>query len=151
MRQSATSSPLRVLIKALPDEALRPLLLALLENGTSSSLPLTTPPATEEPPLRRAYRCRAGSRPPGRRRGPGRPLKADAEMEAKQAARRARNAERAREKRAALKAERQANGNGGNGREETKAPHHRHGVLGARRRAAAESPLARRGQGIRAE
>jgi hypothetical protein len=131
-RKPATSSALHALVDALPDEALRPLLLELLRDV---GMPAPTDPAEDPAPSpRRAYRRRPGSRPPGRKRrgGPGRPRKTDtdsvaakiiarrrreerrgpgrprkvetaATVEAKLAARRIRNNELARARRAAAK------------------------------------------------
>jgi hypothetical protein len=92
MRQPATPSPLEILVAALPDAALRPLLIELLQNGAApKALPV---PATPTPAKR------PGGWPAGKKRG--RPRKAAAAAAAL-ARQRERDAALKREKRAAAK------------------------------------------------
>jgi hypothetical protein len=133
MRQPALTSPLQALVAALPDDALRPLIVKLLQND--ASMPLTAPAEDQEPSPRRATRPRRtakprrGRPPSGKRRGRprktidpdldakiiarrrreaaqtrGRPRKVDRDVDPKLLARRERAKLQARAKRAAIKA-----------------------------------------------
>jgi hypothetical protein len=108
MRQP-TNAILESLIAALPDKALRPLILALLQNGASADTPvepMRTPRHARRPRIVAARAKRRGGWPLGKKRGPGRPrLDADTAA-AKLAARRDRNNELARARRAAARAAR---------------------------------------------
>jgi hypothetical protein len=116
-------APLHILINALPDEALRPLLLELLATGTSAIAESIPGPARRASrPRQAAKRRHGGGWPKGKpRRGPGRPPKVEtaAEMEAKLAARRERNNAIARARRAAARpataTDHGSDGAGGNG------------------------------------
>jgi hypothetical protein len=105
MRQPA-NTPLQTLVAALPDEALRPLVLALLQNGASAPAaePATPPRRAARPRL--VAKPRRGGWPKGKPRR-GRPPKVEtaAALEAKLAARRERNNAAARAKRSAAKVE----------------------------------------------
>jgi hypothetical protein len=101
MRQPpAPPSALHVLVAALPDTALRPLLMELLELGTLTG---TTPVVEPAERPRRPYRRRPGSKPPGRRRGRSTKAAETEALEAKRAARREQAKLWARRKRAAAK------------------------------------------------
>jgi hypothetical protein len=105
MRQPATT-PLQLVVDALPDAALRPLLLELLQNGATSAAPLapdaaeaTTPPATPAPATRRGW---PRGKPRGRKAAAGETEFARTERLAlKAAAQRQRDSEKRRQKRAA--------------------------------------------------
>jgi hypothetical protein len=119
MRQPANAI-LQALVDALPDEALRPLVLALLQNGASVSSPVEpaqAPRRTRTPRIVIAKAKRRGGWPKGkpRKRGPGRPrLDADSAA-AKREARREPNNLLARERRAVARAARTGASSGGNG------------------------------------
>jgi hypothetical protein len=127
MRQPVTGpTTLRAVVNVLSDERLRTLVIQLAVELTTHDDATAGAPelVLTAPRARRAYRRRAGSRPPGRRRGPGRPRKdPDLATEAKLAARRQRNNAAARARRAAARAQRtgasNGSGTGGNGSPET--------------------------------
>jgi hypothetical protein len=110
-------SPLEIMIAALPDAALRPLVLALLQNGAIANTPVEpvrAPRRARRPLTVIAGAKRRGGWPKGkpRGRGPGRPPKDPdaAAVDEKLLARRERAKLAARAKRAAAKAALAGNG-----------------------------------------
>jgi hypothetical protein len=166
-----TTSALVALVAALPDEALRPLLLELL-NGASASAGEPAPAGALAPEVRKRRRGWPKGKPRGRRpstraqdegstrahqmkngaaapsnrrgkpgrRGPGRPRKEiDPGLDAKILAKRKREAQRQRDKRAAAKAKAADRGNAkpkkaGRGAADSKGPSP--GLLARRKREA---------------